>query len=97
MRHVAEIADIGFAAPVGLPPGLEVMTLADLRGRAADRMGAAFTRPQRPHFHHLLALRQGRLRHTVDFTGYDLSQAHGCGSGPGRCTSGATSPVPTER
>jgi AraC-like DNA-binding protein len=72
MRHVAEIADVGFAAPVGLPPGLEVMTLADLRGRAADRMGAAFTRPQRPRFHHLLALRQGRLRHTVDFTGYDL-------------------------
>jgi len=26
MRHVAEIPDIGFAAPVGLPPGLEVMT-----------------------------------------------------------------------
>jgi putative ABC transport system permease protein len=30
MRHVAEIPDIGFAAPVRLPPGLEVMTLADL-------------------------------------------------------------------
>jgi hypothetical protein len=40
MRHVAEIPDLGFAAPIGLPPGLEVMTLADLRGRAADRMGA---------------------------------------------------------
>ena len=72
MRHAAEIADIGFAPRVGLPPGLEVMTLADLSGRAADRMGADFMRPQRPHFHHLLALRRGRLRHTVDFTGYDL-------------------------
>jgi len=36
MRHVAGIPEIGFAAPVGMPPGLEVMTLADLRGRAAD-------------------------------------------------------------
>jgi AraC-like DNA-binding protein len=72
MRHVAEIRDIGFAAPVGLPPGLEVMTLADLRGRAADRMGADFMRPQRPRFHHLVALRRGRLRQTIDFTGYDL-------------------------
>lgn len=72
MRHVAEIPEIGFAAPVGLPPGLEVMTLADLRGRAADRMGAGFMRPLRPRFHHLVALRRGTLRHTVDFTGYDL-------------------------
>ena len=72
MRHVAEIPDIGFAAPVGLPPGLEVMTLADLRGRAADRMGAGFMRPLRPRFHHLVALQRGWLRQTVDFTGYDL-------------------------
>ena len=72
MRQVAEIPDIDFAAPVGLPPGLEVMTLADLRGRAADRMGAEFMRPLRPHFHHLVALQRGRLRQTVDFTGYDL-------------------------
>jgi hypothetical protein len=72
MRHAADIPDIGFAAPAGLPPGLEVMTLADLRGRAADRMGADFMRPLRPRFHHLVALQGGRLRHTVDFTGYDL-------------------------
>ena len=44
MRHIAEIPDLGFA---GLPPGLEVMTLADLRGRAADCMSADFMRPQR--------------------------------------------------
>src|ERR1700722_17701766 len=72
MRHVAEVPDIGFAPPVGLPPGLEVMTLADLRGRAADRMGAGFMRPLRPRFHHLVALQRGWLRQTVDFTGYDL-------------------------
>jgi hypothetical protein len=44
MRHIAETPDLGFA---GLPPGLEVMTLADLRGRAADCMSADFMRPQR--------------------------------------------------
>jgi AraC-like DNA-binding protein len=72
IRHAAEIPDVKFAAPVGLPPGLEVMTLADLSGRAAQRMGADFMRPQRPRFHHLVAVRRGRLRQTVDFTGYDL-------------------------
>jgi AraC-like DNA-binding protein len=72
MRHATEIRDVNFSAPVGLPPGLEVMTLADLRERAARRMGADFLRPQRPHFHHLVAVRRGRLRQTVDFAGYDL-------------------------
>ena len=44
MRHIAETPDLGFA---GLPPGLEVMTLADLRERAADCMSADFMQPQR--------------------------------------------------
>ena len=74
MRQAAEIPDIGFAAPAGRPPGLEMMTLAELRERAAHNMGAAFMRPQRPHFHHLVALRQGRLRHMVDFTDYNLER-----------------------
>jgi hypothetical protein len=61
MRHITEIPDLGLA---GLPPGLEVMTLADPRGRAADCMSA--------EARHLVALQRGRLRHTIDFTGYDL-------------------------
>ena len=44
MRHIAEIPDLGFA---GLPPGLEVITPADLRGRPADCMSADLMRPQR--------------------------------------------------
>jgi AraC-like DNA-binding protein len=84
MRHAAEIPDIGFAAPVGLPPGLEVMTLADLRERAANRMGADFMRPLRPSFHHLVALHRGRLRNTVDFTGYDLEPGTWLWSRPGQ-------------
>ncbi len=72
MRHAGEIPEIGFAAPVGMPPGLEVMSLADLRSRAAGRMGADFMRPLRPRFHHLVVLRRGRLQHTVVFSGYDI-------------------------
>ena len=34
------------------------MTLADLRGRAADRMGAGFMRPLRPRFHQTADMEQ---------------------------------------
>ncbi|MEU9288953.1 AraC family transcriptional regulator [Streptomyces sp. NPDC048275] len=68
-----EIADIGFAPAVGTPAGVEIMSLAKLRERAAVRMGRAGLRaPQRPTFHHLIALTSGSLWHTVDFTGYAL-------------------------
>ncbi|MEV7388881.1 AraC family transcriptional regulator [Streptomyces sp. NPDC091215] len=69
-----EIADIGFAPAVGTPTGAEIMSLADLRERAAVRMGEAGLRaPQRPTFHHLITLSRGSLWHTVDFTGYVLT------------------------
>lgn len=67
------IADVGFAPPVGVPAGVEVMSLAELRDRAAFRMGeAGFGEPQRPTFHHLITLSSGSLWHMVDFTGYAL-------------------------
>lgn len=64
-----EIPEVPFAAPAGTPAGVEVMSLADLRGRVPERI---LTRPQRPDFHHLLALTSGDLRHTVDFAGHVL-------------------------
>ncbi|MFI5794558.1 helix-turn-helix domain-containing protein [Streptomyces sp. NPDC051677] len=68
-----EIADVGFAPPVGIPTGVEVMSLAELRERAAVRMVRVGLRtPQRPTFHHLITLSSGSLWHTVDFTGYAL-------------------------
>ncbi|MGI5192652.1 helix-turn-helix domain-containing protein [Streptomyces sp. CA-288835] len=68
-----EIADVGFAPPVGIPAGVEVMSLADLRERAAVRMGReGLSTPQRPTFHHLITLSSGSLWHMVDFTGYAL-------------------------
>lgn len=64
------IPEIGFAPPAGIPAGVEVLTLAQLRARV--RRGALCT-PQRPTFHHLLTVSRGTLRHTVDFTGHVLA------------------------
>ncbi|MFJ8109562.1 helix-turn-helix domain-containing protein [Streptomyces sp. NPDC096132] len=63
------IPEIPFAAPPGTPAGVEVLGLAELRRRISP---ANLARPQRPEFHQLLTLASGELRHTVDFTGYDL-------------------------
>src|SRR5687768_12364665 len=72
-RAEKRIPDVGFAAPVGTPAGVEVLSLAVLRERAPVRLGKGrITLPQRPDFHHLITLSEGRLRHTVDFTGYTL-------------------------
>ncbi|MFI6490200.1 helix-turn-helix domain-containing protein [Streptomyces sp. NPDC050564] len=65
------IPEVVFAAPVGTPAGLEVISLADLRSRA-DGRGVDLGVPQRPGFHHVLTLTSGTLRQTVDFTGYVL-------------------------
>lgn len=64
------IPEVRFAAPTGTPSGVEVLPLAVLRQRARD--SGILTAPQRPTFHHLLALDDGVLWHTVDFTGYAL-------------------------
>ena len=66
MRHVAEVPDIGFAAPVGLPPGLEVMTFAELRrtGKAARRYSRS---PPLPRAHVL-----SNSMRTIDYK-YGLS------------------------
>ncbi|MDX3136623.1 AraC family ligand binding domain-containing protein, partial [Streptomyces europaeiscabiei] len=68
-REIREIREISFAAPVGTPAGVEVLSLADLRHRVP---GERLTAPQRPDFHHLVTLTGGTLWHTVDFTAYAL-------------------------
>lgn len=70
-RHDAlrDIPEVPFAAPAGIPAGVEVMSLADLRRRIPPGSRAL---PQRPAFHHLLHVSSGTLRHTVDFTAYVL-------------------------
>ncbi|MFJ5229487.1 helix-turn-helix domain-containing protein [Kitasatospora sp. NPDC088391] len=66
------IPEVPFTAPPGAPPGVEVLTLAELRARRATATDRAFHRPQRPAFHHLLTLDRGTLRHTVDFAAHDI-------------------------
>lgn len=66
-----EIPEVAFAAPAGSPAGVEVMSLAELRSRAP---AGSLARPHRPGFHHLLSVDSGALWHTVDFTGYALSE-----------------------
>ncbi|UNO41882.1 AraC family transcriptional regulator [Streptomyces sp. MST-110588] len=61
---------VTFTAPAGRPAGVEVLTLAELRGRAD---ACALAVPHRPDFHHLLVVDEGRLWHTVDFRTYELS------------------------
>lgn len=70
-RHDAArgVLEVSFAAPVGTPASVEVLSLADLRHRVP---GERLTAPQRPDFHHLIALTGGTLGHTVDFTAYAL-------------------------
>ncbi|SDT16036.1 helix-turn-helix domain-containing protein [Actinoplanes derwentensis] len=60
------IVELGFAAPAGMPGGIEVLDLDRVRGRVGGG-------PQRPTFHHLLSLRAGTLRHTVDFAAVMLT------------------------
>jgi AraC-like DNA-binding protein len=67
------IQDLGFAAPAGIPDGVEVMSLGQLHSRIGH-LGPG--KPQRPTFHHLITLERGALHHTVDFTRFEL--------GPGR-------------
>ncbi|WKX68819.1 AraC family transcriptional regulator [Streptomyces sp. XD-27] len=67
-RHDA-IPEILYQAPAGTSPGVEVMSLSELRRRAPE---GEFDAPQRPRFHSLFAIESGTASHTVDFTGYTL-------------------------
>ncbi|MFJ3171948.1 helix-turn-helix domain-containing protein [Streptomyces roseus] len=64
------IREVPFAAPVGVPAGVEVMSFDLLRSRLPPR---SLVEPQRPSFHHLLAPDKGVLRHSVDFTEYAVA------------------------
>ncbi|MGW8395600.1 helix-turn-helix domain-containing protein [Streptomyces lydicus] len=78
---VPEIPEVAFSAPAGRPAGVEVMTLAELRGRAdACRLST----PHRPGFHHLLLLERGRLVHSVDFRAHPLAPGDLLWSRPGQ-------------
>ncbi|MEW2218545.1 helix-turn-helix transcriptional regulator [Streptomyces sp. NPDC006990] len=61
----AAIPELPYAPPPGVTaPGLEVLTLSELRARGGLRLSD----PQRPDFHQLFAVESGTLRQSVDFT-----------------------------
>ncbi|MFE2162687.1 helix-turn-helix domain-containing protein [Streptomyces lydicus] len=78
---VPEIPEVAFSAPAGRPAGVEVMTLAELRGRAD---ACQLSTPHRPGFHHLLLLERGRLVHSVDFRAHPLAPGDLLWSRPGQ-------------
>ncbi|UQA95287.1 helix-turn-helix domain-containing protein [Streptomyces halobius] len=78
---VPEIREVAFSAPAGRPAGVEVMTLAELRDRAA---ACRLSTPHRPGFHHLLRLDHGRLVHSVDFREHVLTPGDLLWSRPGQ-------------
>ncbi|MBO8186214.1 helix-turn-helix transcriptional regulator [Streptomyces spirodelae] len=66
----AAIPELPYAPPPGVAAtGIEVMTLSELRDRAA-RGGQRLADPQRPGFHQLFAVESGTLRQSVDFAGH---------------------------
>lgn len=69
MRQAA-IPDVGYRNPAAAALGVEVLTLAALRERAAP--GHHLVRPQRPAFHLLFLVTAGTGVHTVDFTRHPL-------------------------
>ncbi|MFF4157042.1 helix-turn-helix domain-containing protein [Streptomyces sp. NPDC001678] len=63
------ILELAYEPPPGAPPGLEVMTVAELRERAAEGL---LHRPQRLDFHQIVAVDAGSAVHTVDFRTHTL-------------------------
>ncbi|WP_030622347.1 helix-turn-helix transcriptional regulator [Streptomyces sclerotialus] len=70
-RH-ASITEVPFRATAGAPPGAEVLALAALANRARGHDVDAYS-PMRPAFHHLIAVRSGRLTCSVDFTDHAVT------------------------
>ena len=72
---------VHYAAPVGTPAGVEVLSLTELHFRARE---GALSVPRRPTFHHLLTLSRGGLRNTVDFSEYLLEPGSWLWARPGQ-------------
>lgn len=65
----ASIPEVRFQSPSSAPAGVEVLTLATLRGNVC---AGSLSVPHRPDFHHLLVLDRGELPLMVDFASYRL-------------------------
>lgn len=68
-RGSQKIQKIGFDNPRLKTVGIDVVSLHELRERAAATLKA----PQRVEFYFLMLIQEGRCRHTIDFVDYTLS------------------------
>ncbi|MGH1553411.1 hypothetical protein ACRAWF_20000 [Streptomyces sp. L7] len=63
-----EITDVSYRPSLGAPIGMDVLDFAELLTRG-ERRGLDLSAPQRPDFHHLIHVTEGRLRHRVGLHG----------------------------
>jgi AraC-like DNA-binding protein len=78
-----DVTDLPFRPSVGAPPGVEVLDFAGLLARAHGHGVDAFA-PLRPAFHHLITVRSGALRCSLDFTDHTLSAGDWLWARPGQ-------------
>ena len=67
------VTDVPFREPAGTLPGVSVLSLTGLLGRARDHQVDPYS-PMRPEFHHLVTVASGHVRAAVDFTEHRLAE-----------------------
>jgi AraC-like DNA-binding protein len=66
------VTDVAYRPSLSAPVGVDVLDFAELVTRTGRR-GLDPSVPMRPAFHHLIHVRSGSVRHTVDFRRYTLT------------------------
>ncbi|MGW1894947.1 helix-turn-helix domain-containing protein [Streptomyces sp. NPDC002004] len=70
-KRQLSVTDVSYRPSLGAPIGMDVLDFAELATRG-DRRGLNLSAPLRPSFHHLIHVRRGPVRHTVDFREHTL-------------------------
>ncbi|MFJ7949585.1 AraC family transcriptional regulator [Streptomyces sp. NPDC096354] len=70
-KRQLSVTDVTYRPSLSAPIGVDFLDFAELATRG-DRRGLDLAAPLRPDFHHLIHVRQGPVRHTVDFQDYTL-------------------------
>ncbi|WP_328760465.1 helix-turn-helix transcriptional regulator [Streptomyces sp. NBC_00271] len=65
------VAEVSYRPSLSAPIGMDILDFAELSTRG-DRRGLDLSSPLRPAFHHLIHVRKGPVRHTVDFQDHTL-------------------------
>ncbi|MGD3112832.1 helix-turn-helix transcriptional regulator [Streptomyces sp. YGL11-2] len=73
-KRQLSVTDVAYRPSLSAPIGIDVLDFTELSVRV-DRRGLDLSAPLRPAFHHLIHVRQGPVRHTVDFQDYALASS----------------------